>query len=179
MYVQMEFLKQWVKRVSIHFRARLDDRLHVGSCQSAFAPGGAKLGGDRVVQKLIERFGSRVQEGPFAGMILTNITHAEQFGPYLLGVYESELDDAWQTVFRGSYVQIVDIGSKFGYYAVGLAKKYPDASVIAFDTDWWAPKSHWRDDHCKCNGKHHCERFLQPSMDRRKRSRERIDHQRL
>ncbi|MSU37312.1 MAG: hypothetical protein EXS36_19890 [Pedosphaera sp.] len=29
-------------------------------------------------------------------------------------------------------------GAKFGFYAVGLAKRYSSSSVIAFDTDWWA-----------------------------------------
>jgi hypothetical protein len=92
-------------------------------------------------QKLIERLGTGVQEGPFAGMKLTDMTFAEQIGPYLLGVYESELDAAWETVFRGSYRQIIDIGAKFGFYAVGLARKYPQAEVMAFDTDWWARKA--------------------------------------
>jgi hypothetical protein len=79
--------------------------------------------------------------GPFKDVTLTPMTHAEQIGPYLLGVYESELDDAWDTVCRGSYRQIIDIGAKFGFYAVGLARKYPQAEVIAFDTDWWARKA--------------------------------------
>jgi hypothetical protein len=94
-----------------------------------------------VARKLTERLGNRVEEGPFAGLILTPMTQAEQIGPYLLGVYESELDDAWNIVFAGAYRQIVDIGAKFGYYAVGLANKYPDAAVVAFDTDWWARKA--------------------------------------
>jgi hypothetical protein len=94
-----------------------------------------------LTRKMVERFGSRVQDGPFAGLVLTAMTHAEQIGPYLLGVYESELDEAWDTVFRGMYTQVLDIGAKFGYYAVGLAKRYPDASIVAFDTDWWARKA--------------------------------------
>ncbi len=98
--------------------------------------GNGPLGG-----KLLVRFGSGVQEGPFAGLTLTAMTHAEQIGPYLLGLYESELDEAWETVFRGDYPQIIDIGAKFGYYAVGLAKRYPRASVVAFDTDWWARRA--------------------------------------
>jgi hypothetical protein len=98
-------------------------------------------GGGPVASKLFERLGTRVQEGPFAGLSLTPVTHAEQIGPYLLGVYESELDQAWDLVFRGKYTQIIDIGAKFGYYAVGLAKRYPEASVVAFDTDWWARKA--------------------------------------
>lgn len=94
-----------------------------------------------VHEKLIQRFGTSVMAGPFKDVILTPMTYAEQIGPYLLGVYESELDEAWATVFRGNYSQIIDIGAKFGFYAVGLARKYPQAEVIAFDTDWWARKA--------------------------------------
>jgi hypothetical protein len=94
-----------------------------------------------LTRKLIERFGSAVREGPFAGLILTPMTRAEHLGPYLLGVYESELDGAWETVFRETYPQIVDVGAKFGYYAVGLARRYPDATVVAFDTDPWARRA--------------------------------------
>jgi hypothetical protein len=94
-----------------------------------------------ITRKLVDRFGSRVQEGPFAGLVLTPMTHAEQLGPYLLGVYEGELDEAWATVFAGTYTQIIDVGAKFGYYAVGLAKRYHDAAVVAFDTDAWARRA--------------------------------------
>jgi hypothetical protein len=95
----------------------------------------------QINRKLIERLGNRVLSGPFAGLTLTPMTLAEQVGPCLLGVYESELDEAWAIVFRGAYTQIVDIGAKFGYYAVGLARAFPAASVVAFDTDWWARKA--------------------------------------
>jgi len=94
-----------------------------------------------VHEKLIQKFGTAVMAGPFKEVILTPMTHAEQIGPYLLGVYESELDAAWATVCRGSYSQLIDIGAKFGFYAVGLARKYPQAEVVAFDTDWWARKA--------------------------------------
>jgi hypothetical protein len=89
-------------------------------------------------RKLIGRFGASVQEGPFAGLILSPMTHAEHLGPYLLGVYESELEPAWETVFRRTYTQIVDVGAKLGYYAVGLARRYRQTPVVAFDTDVWA-----------------------------------------
>lgn len=98
----------------------------------------AAWGCPAVNARLVERLGDRVQSGPFEGLTLTALTHAEQLGPFLLGVYESELDRAWQRVFLGDYTQIIDVGAKFGYYAVGLAKRYPRASVVAFDTDWWA-----------------------------------------
>ncbi|MFL6235256.1 MAG: hypothetical protein ACJ76N_19125 [Thermoanaerobaculia bacterium] len=92
-------------------------------------------------RKLIERLGTSVREGPFAGLTLSPMTRAEHLGPYLLGVYESELDEAWEAVFRRTYSQIVDVGAKFGYYAVGLARRYPDVPVAAFDTDPWARRA--------------------------------------
>lgn len=94
-----------------------------------------------VNQKLVERFGSKVLDGPFAGLQLPQETLREQFGPYLFGVYECELDSVWQHLFQKEFVQIVDIGAKFGYYAVGLARRFPKAEVIAFDTDWWARRA--------------------------------------
>ena len=101
----------------------------------------AGWGNGPAARKLVEHLGSRVQSGPFQGLLLTQMTHAEQFGPYLLGVYESQLEEAWNVVLRGTYTQVIDIGAKFGYYAVGLAIRYPQASVVAFDTDWWARKA--------------------------------------
>ena len=101
----------------------------------------AEWGSGAVTEKLITRFGSRVQSGPFAGLLLSPMTTAEQLGPFLLGVYESELDSAWETVLPGRFERIIDIGAKFGYYAVGLARRYPEARVVAFDTDWWARKA--------------------------------------
>lgn len=98
----------------------------------------AGWGCDRLNTRLADEFGMKVMEGPFQGMKLTSDALREQFGPYLFGVYESELDLVWSSLSQFSYSQIVDIGSKFGYYAVGLARRYPDADVIAFDTDWWA-----------------------------------------
>jgi precorrin-6B methylase 2 len=74
-------------------------------------------------------------------LTLTSSVQAEQAGPYLLGVYEREIHPAWDLVLRSTYPQIVDIGAKFGYYAVGLARKYPGAPVVAFDTDWWARRA--------------------------------------
>lgn len=90
---------------------------------------------------LVGRFGDRVLSGPFAGMVLTPMTRREQLGPYLLGLYERELNSIWERVFQARYSQIVDVGAKFGYYAVGFARRYPESRVVAFDTDPWARKA--------------------------------------
>jgi hypothetical protein len=89
-------------------------------------------------QKLLQELGTQVLAGPFAGLTLTPMTHQEHVGPYLLGNYEPELHPWWERLFRQSFGQIIDVGAKFGYYAVGLARRFPQASTVAFDTDWWA-----------------------------------------
>ena len=89
-------------------------------------------------QKLIRRVGHRVLSGPFQGLSLSPMTHEEHVGPYLLGTYESELHPWWKQLFRQRFAQILDVGAKFGYYAIGLAIRFPNSPVIAFDPDSWA-----------------------------------------
>jgi hypothetical protein len=89
-------------------------------------------------EKLVEALGPVVQSGPFQGMTLTPMTHREHLGPFLLGTYEFQLHSWFASLARGRYAQILDIGAKFGYYAVGLARLFPDTQVLAFDPDWWA-----------------------------------------
>jgi hypothetical protein len=89
-------------------------------------------------RKLVDRFGSTVRSGPFCGMTLSPMSHQEALGPYLLGTYEAQLHPWVETVAAGPFAQVLDIGAKFGYYAVGLARRLPQAQVVAFDPDWWA-----------------------------------------
>jgi hypothetical protein len=89
-------------------------------------------------QRLVKELGSRVLSGPFRGLQLTPMAREEHIGPYLLGTYEIELHPWWEHLFEGSFDMIIDVGAKFGYYAVGLALQFPNAVTIAFDTDWWA-----------------------------------------
>jgi hypothetical protein len=72
---------------------------------------------------------------------LPDASFAEHSAPYLLGVYESELQSAWEVLLQGGYPQVLDIGAKFGFYAVGLANRLPQSKVFAFDTDSWARKA--------------------------------------
>lgn len=89
-------------------------------------------------RKLIDRYGPTVQAGPFAGMTLTPMTRREHLGPFLLGTYEAELHTWLERIAARPFSHILDVGAKFGYYAVGLARRMPATPVIAFDTDWWA-----------------------------------------
>jgi len=92
-------------------------------------------------QRLLAEAGDRVLAGPFAGMTLSPMTHAEHVGPWLLGTYERELHAWFDELLRMPFAQVVDVGAKIGYYAVGLARRYPDTPVVAFDTDPWARRA--------------------------------------
>jgi hypothetical protein len=92
-------------------------------------------------QRLRERFGSEVVDGPFKGIKLTDDAFLEQAGPYLLGTYEQELHPWIYELLKGKFSEVWDIGSKFGYYAVGFARTMPNTKVLAFDTDWWARRA--------------------------------------
>jgi hypothetical protein len=80
-------------------------------------------------RRLVSHLGAVVQAGPFRGMALTPMTHDEHLGPYLLGTYESELHPWIEHLTGRRFRQVLDVGSKFGYYAVGLG------APVAVDTD--------------------------------------------
>lgn len=88
-------------------------------------------------ETLFDRLGPRVLSGPFEGLILPRGASAEHVGPYLLGTYERELHGFWHTLPSGSVPLIVNVGAKFGYYSVGLARRL-GAPAIAYDADKWA-----------------------------------------
>jgi hypothetical protein len=92
-------------------------------------------------QRLFAELGNRVLGGPFAGMTLSSMASAEHVGPYLLGTYEAELHETWSQLLQREYGEFVDVGANFGYYAVGLARRFPRTTVVAFDADSWARKA--------------------------------------
>ncbi len=98
----------------------------------------ARSGHVEIGKQIADHYGKQVLSGPFKGIRLPEESFQEHAAPYLLGVYESELHGVWQTFLAGEYKQVLDIGAKFGYYAVGIASRLPNAHVIAFDTDRWA-----------------------------------------
>ena len=83
------------------------------------------------------RTGGLVQHGPFAGMRLVDGSSwgDGDVAPKLLGVYEQELHDVFANAVRRRYGAIVDVGSAEGFYAVGLARMFPDVPVYAYDAD--------------------------------------------
>jgi hypothetical protein len=53
--------------------------------------------------------------------------------PKLLGTYESELHPFIASLDGLRLATIIDVGCAEGYYAVGLARRFPDAAVRAYD----------------------------------------------
>lgn len=91
---------------------------------------------DVVHNRILKRFSSpaTVVAGPFRGLVYPfKKSYCSTFLPKLLGTYEAELQPflyQWKTV---KFSRIIDIGSAEGYYAVGLAQMFPDATAVAYD----------------------------------------------
>lgn len=73
----------------------------------------------------------RVMSGPFAGMQLAGYPAA----PELLGSYEHELFDVVRELAARPFHTVVNVGARYGYYAIGLARMMPRATVIGFEGD--------------------------------------------
>lgn len=78
----------------------------------------------------------RVRNGPFAGMRYPEMeSTGSSLFPKLLGSYERELHPWIYEGDRCGYRAVVDVGCAEGYYAVGLALRWPQTRVYAFDTN--------------------------------------------
>jgi hypothetical protein len=79
-----------------------------------------------------------VLSGPFAGMYYLNETIWGRIECRWLGTYEQELFPIIHKILKMNYSTIIDVGSAEGYYAIGLARCFPNAIVYSYDTDPWA-----------------------------------------
>lgn len=82
-----------------------------------------------------------VQSGPFKGMLLSRTQGWVDgaIGPQLLGCHEEELHASLeQEIVRLESLdnpKIVNVGCAEGYYAIGLARRLPKATVWAIDNN--------------------------------------------
>lgn len=86
---------------------------------------------------LRERFSDlTVKNGPFAGLAYPSAgATGSALLPKLLGSYEDELHAILHRAMTRDYDDIVDIGCAEGYYAIGLARMFPDARILAYDIE--------------------------------------------
>lgn len=76
-----------------------------------------------------------VLNGPFAGMLYLNEPVWGSITPRWIGSYESCLWDVVNEIIARRYECIIDVGCAEGYYAVGLCRALPGATVHAHDLD--------------------------------------------
>jgi hypothetical protein len=80
-----------------------------------------------------EQTGMRVAGGCFQDLIYVGESVGSVFMPKLLGTYERELHPVIEQIVQQGFPEIVDVGAAQGYYAVGLARRLPSATVVAFE----------------------------------------------
>lgn len=80
--------------------------------------------------------GNTVLSGPFTGtkLYLCSLSGRHLLG-YLLGTQEIELHGAVEEIISRRYATIINIGAADGYYALGLARRLPQARVLAFEAN--------------------------------------------
>jgi len=74
----------------------------------------------------------KIHAGFFAGMRYLKTAYGSGLMPKLMGTYEAQVHP-WLTNVGKKYSTVLNIGSAEGDYAVGLAWKFPNLNVIAYD----------------------------------------------
>ena len=94
-----------------------------------------------VVRAYVSAYGTTVRAGPFAGLRYPErvISHVTTAVPKLVGSYERELHEVVERAIEAGPSSVITAGSADGYYAVGLARRLPGATVHGFDVE-----PHWR-----------------------------------
>jgi len=77
----------------------------------------------------------RVLAGPFVGLHLPATAFWGGHAARLAGAYEEEIAPHVERAIARSPRLVVDAGAAEGYYAVGLARRLPDAQIIAYEID--------------------------------------------
>ncbi|MFN9629026.1 MAG: hypothetical protein ACK59A_02180 [Cyanobacteriota bacterium] len=79
------------------------------------------------------RNNGQFKSGIFKGMHYVNESICGSLLPKYLGLYELELVPVFERLFQLNIGKIIDVGAAEGYYAVGLALRFPGSPVIAFE----------------------------------------------
>ncbi len=95
----------------------------------------AKWRSQLLLQAIVKRDGTIVQSGPFAGMDYPFAASEGAGASRLLGCYEASLAQIIEMIVTRPYRKVIDVGCAEGYYAVGLARRMPQAQIIARDAN--------------------------------------------
>ena len=94
----------------------------------------------RLLRRLLREQGQdsetpTIRSGPFADMKFVCAGTSSGELPMFLGCFEAELHEALEELLARGPRAVVNIGCAEGYYAVGIARRLPEAQVFAFDSD--------------------------------------------
>jgi len=81
-----------------------------------------------------------VQAGPFASMKYVAASAGSAYLPKLVGSYEKELHPWIELLAQKQFDTIIDLGAAEGFYAVGLARLFPESRVVAYESQASARK---------------------------------------
>jgi hypothetical protein len=86
---------------------------------------------------LFDHYQGVVAAGPFQGLrLLPDVSWGiGDNAAKLVGLYEAELHPALHALASTPPPAVINVGCAEGYYAVGLARLFPEAAVYAFDID--------------------------------------------
>lgn len=90
----------------------------------------------RVEQRLraAGQYGEVVSYGPFQGLQYPPGWADSRFEK-IIGAYEAELHPLLESICATPYTDVINIGAAEGYYAVGLARRLPQAVLHAFEME--------------------------------------------
>lgn len=90
---------------------------------------------------LLQREGTIVRQGPLKGLDFIRESAEGCHVAKLLGTYEQPLQPYIESAIDAGYSAVINIGCAEGYYAVGLARRMPEAVSYAYDIDENAQRS--------------------------------------
>lgn len=93
----------------------------------------AKWRAQTLAKTYLHEHGAVIRGGMFAGMSYLEDAAEGSLIARLLGVYESELHPHLERLVDDGVECVIDVGCAEGYYAVGLARRYPRLEIRAHD----------------------------------------------
>lgn len=95
----------------------------------------AKWRAKLIENSVMQKSGTRIKHGPFAGMNYDTTASEGGRVPRMLGAYETTLAPIIDEIVARGPKLIIDVGCAEGYYAVGLARRLPSATIWARDAN--------------------------------------------
>jgi SAM-dependent methyltransferase len=98
----------------------------------------AKWRSQALAQTYVAQHGRRIRSGLFEGMEYAVEAAEGSLCARLFGTYESCLHPHLLQMHQEGLDCVVDVGCAEGFYAVGLARRFPELTVYAYDIDPFA-----------------------------------------